>query len=932
MLVIPNGSTIRKQSRIKLRQLSYCILLLCGAGVSSAEAISLGDLQAQSFLGQALRASVPILGGEADPNFVKCVKARLIKLDGTFVMPLRVGISNNGSTTSLLLSSSARIEEPAFTVALETTCETPINREYQILLDPEDLVIEPPAVAPFAQGVSINSQPAIPPVRQPTKRRKQATGISLANADSTTDIPTQQNQQNQQKTGSVLRLDNADTGTGRIKKVSKALTSKFGRSDDDLKLRLTKRLKNDTGPVGMASQEGFSEIVRQQQNQSALMEVARSEIKLLQEKLQSMDIEIRRLKESQARGQAQTQASVQTQAPTQASALVTVQAPPLSLPTPAPSSAPVQTKAAIPARIDASNRTPAVNPVGSPLYLPGGVATLAGISLAAFLIAWILYRKHRKSSPQEYSNSNVLKESSLTANSVFGPIGGLNIDTSSSVFNSNFAPSASQLDTNEVDPIAEADVYIAYGRDTEAEEILKESLRTQPERNAVRLKLLEIYAHRKDTRAFEVQAGELYSFTNGKGDDWAQAASMWMSIDPNNPLFAGANSDFNELAESTPDEDASLDANTRPVVFANATAAAPVVVTGIDTLSADAKQAMLQVNEHGDLDFDLDLPTQLQTEELDYNLDDIQAETTASASDNLIEFDPVVPEPVPDTKIAAIESPDELSALDFEPNLKPAAEALVEPAEITAEPVPDFKSATELAPLIDFYQPKLATTEPAPEEPEIITALLPAEEDQIQDFDLLEPVDFSHPPEVIEETTSAKELAFAEPEAFDPEISADDFFAKLELDSIDLPTIEMPEVISDVATEVEPETTSEVTPEITPEIAPEITPEAAPDFFGSDFSLDTVEPKTEPAPIDIDLDTITKIEHEKIDGIVANGDKANDTYSSTQRVEMDTKLDLAIAYEEIGYKEGARELIHEVIRGGSPAQVEAAKEMLDKMA
>ena len=40
------------------------------------------------------------------------------------------------------------------------------------------------------------------------------------------------------------------------------------------------------------------------------------------------------------------------------------------------------------------------------------------------------------------------------------------------MFHSNFVPSVSQLDTNEVDAVAEADLYIAYGRDEQAEEIL----------------------------------------------------------------------------------------------------------------------------------------------------------------------------------------------------------------------------------------------------------------------------------------------------------------------------------------------------------------------------------------------------------------------------------------------------------------------------
>ena len=86
--------------------------------------------------------------------------------------------------------------------------------------------------------------------------------------------------------------------------------------------------------------------------------------------------------------------------------------------------------------------------------------------------------------------------------------------------------------------MAEADVYIAYGRDAQAEEILKEALRIHPERYPVRLKLLEIYAARKDQRAFETQASQMYSLTHGQGDEWAQAVALGMSIDPLNPLYA----------------------------------------------------------------------------------------------------------------------------------------------------------------------------------------------------------------------------------------------------------------------------------------------------------------------------------------------------------------------------------------------------------
>jgi len=47
--------------------------------------------------------------------------------------------------------------------------------------------------------------------------------------------------------------------------------------------------------------------------------------------------------------------------------------------------------------------------------------------------------------------------------------------------------------------------------------------------------------------------------------------------------------------------------------------------------------------------------------------------------------------------------------------------------------------------------------------------------------------------------------------------------------------------------------------------------------------------------------------------------------------EMATKLDLAEAYQEIGDKDGALELLEEVIRGGSDSQIQRAKDMLSKL-
>jgi pilus assembly protein FimV len=98
----------------------------------------------------------------------------------------------------------------------------------------------------------------------------------------------------------------------------------------------------------------------------------------------------------------------------------------------------------------------------------------------------------------------------------------------------------SRLEAEEVDPIAEADVYMAYGRDAQAEEILKEALQKDSGRTAVHAKLLEIYANRKDARGFEQTALKLKGLTNGAGPEWDKAAALGRSIDPQNGLYAGS--------------------------------------------------------------------------------------------------------------------------------------------------------------------------------------------------------------------------------------------------------------------------------------------------------------------------------------------------------------------------------------------------------
>jgi len=102
--------------------------------------------------------------------------------------------------------------------------------------------------------------------------------------------------------------------------------------------------------------------------------------------------------------------------------------------------------------------------------------------------------------------------------------------------------------SEEVDPLAEAEIYLAYGRDGQAEEILKEALQAHPRRPEIHLKLLEIFAKRKDLGAFDTSARELQALTGGAGEIWLQAARLGYQLEPGNARYAAGKPSADEAA------------------------------------------------------------------------------------------------------------------------------------------------------------------------------------------------------------------------------------------------------------------------------------------------------------------------------------------------------------------------------------------------
>ena len=165
-----------------------------------------------------------------------------------------------------------------------------------------------------------------------------------------------------------------------------------------------------------------------------------------------------------------------------------------------------------------------------PLYLgaAGGVILLA-------VLVYVLGRRRRAA---ESLDEDMEREAP-----VFGPSAGAVTPTARPDIAGSASVAVPVVDvatTEEVDALAEAEVYIAYGRDAQAEEILKEALGKAPARQDVQLKLLEVYAARKDRSSFKALAGRLRQQTGGAGEAWVKAAAMGRTLDPEDALYAAA--------------------------------------------------------------------------------------------------------------------------------------------------------------------------------------------------------------------------------------------------------------------------------------------------------------------------------------------------------------------------------------------------------
>ncbi|MGD8566521.1 MAG: FimV/HubP family polar landmark protein [Gammaproteobacteria bacterium] len=163
---------------------------------------------------------------------------------------------------------------------------------------------------------------------------------------------------------------------------------------------------------------------------------------------------------------------------------------------------------------------------------------LAGLLVVA-VVGWLVVRRRRMHDGFDESILNVgVGSASVGAASAEegGPESAMVSD-----FVMSDMPGA-QVDATEVDAISEADVYLAYGRHQQAEDILRQALDKAPDQLDLQAKLLEVFHAAKNADAFEEQARLLHEKIGGDESNsyWMDIAPLGREICPHSDLFGGS--------------------------------------------------------------------------------------------------------------------------------------------------------------------------------------------------------------------------------------------------------------------------------------------------------------------------------------------------------------------------------------------------------
>ncbi len=446
-----------------------------------------------------------------------------------------------------------------------------------------------------------------------------------------------------------------------------------------------------------------------------------------------------------------------------------------------------------------------------------------------------------------------------------------------SSFLSEFTPSdfdVFETDQAEVDPTSEADVYLAYGRYQQAEELMRQAIADSPDKDVYKLKLLEIFYTSENAEGYEGFANEL-AF-EGKNTDlnfWAKVSEMAGELIPDSALFSSDESPA-EFATAEDASDDNGDSDDEVVEEAVAVADSPVAIDeealdfdlssfslAEDSESAEsASEAVAEVDSDND-SVDFDLSSFSLASDNDAELADADNETIAEADSDI-------------------------ETVDFDFDL----------GELEPASSPEIKGSEEAS-----------LSEPSPDE-EIESIEFNTDDIDIEGFGFSEEEATFSEPEV-EEVAEAQITDESTNNDFDFNFdkTSDVPVADDASDDIDIESLGVSE---EEATFAEPEVEEVAELQVTDE----------PTNNDFDFNFDEISdvPVADDASDSDDSD-----DHDEIDLMVSD---------LTDMDEFETKIDLAKAYIDMGDELAAREIAEEVLDKGNEAQKEAAQVIIDKLA
>ena len=433
-------------------------------------------------------------------------------------------------------------------------------------------------------------------------------------------------------------------------------------------------------------------------------------------------------------------------------------------------------------------------------------------------------------------------------------------------------------DDAEDDPLEEVNLSLAYEQFDKAESIVKKAIEEHPEEDGYKLRLLEVHYAANNQDAYEDAARSLNDVTDGEGHLWESAVAMWSEMSPDRDLFEDVGEGEDSAIDSQDpdtDEDGSIS-----------------LVAGMSAAGVVGVSALLDSESDDDSEF-INIADETSTLE-DTEMIDISAENTdeVTADDDFLNIAETGETEEDFLNIAETDDTDS-STLD---DTVPGSED-----ELSLDIESNSDSTVEDG--LDFEMPETDV-----------------DEDPLN-IDMLD----------ITAAGSAEGVSIAE------EADAEELFELTnEFKSVD------ESVLSTTSTE------SEESAEIL-----EFTSDTD-ELASTDEQLGLAEEETASTD-DEELESLAKSLEDTISGLDAGGlddltfefdpdGTLESTLTSTLGIssdldldsenesdEIDTKLNLAKAYIELGDSEGAKDILHEVSVDGNEDQKKDADELLQQI-